>query len=125
MRLVKKVYSETQGQSYDYVSSHEIDLAQLIINDDATPFTLYFLINMHGMEKIVVNMTARVTLVPDDDKHMRSYESLPAPVNHICCPCNNEMNPESVQQLKIRLVEFEAQNKETAQTQETIKYEVK
>jgi len=42
---------------------------------------------MNGMDKLVVTMSVRVTLVPDEDRHMRSYESLPAPTNHVCCPC--------------------------------------
>ena len=82
------------GQSYEYVSSNEIDLAKLTINDDATPFTLYFLITMNGIDKIIVNMTIKVSLVPDDQVHLETYESLPAPTNHNCCPCvgDNESN---------------------------------
>lgn len=61
---------------------------------------------MSGTEKIVVNMTARVTLAADEDKNLRSYESLPAPVNHVCCSCNTKIS-ENFQKLQSKLVETE------------------
>lgn len=67
-RLVRKTFSNTTGPSYEFVSSNEIDLAQLTINDDATPFSLYFMTNMSGSDKVVVNLMVKVSLVSDDEK---------------------------------------------------------
>jgi len=58
---------------------------------------------MPGSEKVILNFTIQLSLAPDDERHIRPFESLPAPVNHVCCTCKDEFR-EQVETLQEKIV---------------------